>query len=72
LSDDLSIVQADLLISGEDPSQNSFVDYWDVDKRPLGYEAAKTAIVNALKRERLEGTLVWEPEVVPIFWADRL
>jgi len=62
LCDDFSIVQAALLIAGEDLSQNSSVEHWDVNKGPLGYEAAKTAIVNALKRKSLEGNLVLEPE----------
>jgi len=62
LCDDLSILQAALLIVGEDPSQNSSVERWEVENRPLGYEAAKTAIVNSLKRGDLEGNLFWEVE----------
>ena len=62
LCDDLSILQAALLIVGKDPSQNGLVENWNMDKRPLGYEAAKTAIINALRRKDIEGAKNFEPE----------
>ncbi|WP_288901644.1 hypothetical protein [uncultured Sneathiella sp.] len=63
LCDDLSIVQAALLIVGEDPSSvHWFVEGLDVDKRPFGYEAAKTALINALKKETIEGYLCFQHE----------
>lgn len=62
LCDDLSIIQAALLVVGEDPSEKSYVENWAMNKRPAGYEAAKTAIVNALKRGHIEGTISHEPE----------
>ncbi len=63
LCDDLSIIQATLLIVGEDPSG----EYWHVeglnmDKRPFGYEAAKTALINALKRKTIEGNVCFHAE----------
>ncbi len=33
-----------------------------MENRPLGYEAAKTAIVNALKRGDIKRSIVWQPE----------
>ena len=62
LCDDLSILQAALLIAGKDPSQNGHVENWDMDKRPLGYEAAKTAIINALRRKDIEGAITFDFE----------
>ena len=62
LCDDLSIKQAALLVVGEDPAKNSNIEHWAMEKRPQGYEAAKTAIVNALKRGKIEGTISMEPE----------
>jgi len=62
LCDDLSILQAALLIAGEDPSKNGYVESWEMHKRPQGYEAAKTAILNALKRGDIEGEITWHPE----------
>ena len=51
LCDELNIVQAALLLVGEDPSGTaSYVESWDVENRPKGYEAAKTALTNAVRR----------------------
>ncbi len=61
LCDDLSIFQAALLVIGEDPSgDNSYIEGWEVHKRPHGYEAAKTAIANGLMRSVIEGELKFE------------
>lgn len=49
LCEELSIVQAVMLIIGEDPSVSEWVEEWDLDKRPTGYEAVKSAISTALK-----------------------
>ena len=49
LCEELNIVQAALLIVGEDPSIAEYVERWDVEKRAQGYEAAKTAICSGLK-----------------------
>jgi hypothetical protein len=58
LNDELSIINAALLIAGEDPGHSAaHVENWDFDKRPAGYEAAKAAIVSALRKELLKGQL---------------
>jgi len=53
LCDEINIFQAALLIVGEDPSQNEYIENWDMDKRPAGYEAAKTALRNAVESKKL-------------------
>jgi len=59
LCDELSIVQAALLIAGRDPSTDaSYIEGWDAEKRPVGYEAAKTAISNSLRRGAISGKLI--------------
>jgi hypothetical protein len=65
LCDELSIVQAALLIAGRDPSSDAaYIEGWDAEKRPVGYEAAKTAISNALRRGAISG------KVIPIYEYD--
>lgn len=59
LCDELNVIQAALLITGKDPSSSqSYVEDWDPEKRPDGYEAAKAAIKNALLCDTITGTLV--------------
>lgn len=59
LCDELSVIESALLIAGCDPSIDAgYVEGWDREKRPLGYEAAKTAISNALRRGSINGRLV--------------
>jgi len=59
LCDQLDIVQAAFLVSGHDPSSDQrYVEGWDIEKRPTGYEAAKAAISNALRYGSIEGQLV--------------
>lgn len=61
LCDDLSIFQAALLIIGEDPSGNNcYAENWEMHKRPRGYEAAKSALINALQSGSIEGNLHFE------------
>jgi hypothetical protein len=50
LCDELNVVQAALLVVGEAPTLAGYIEGWDIDKRPKGYEAAKTAIAHALKK----------------------
>jgi hypothetical protein len=65
LCDELSIVQAALLIAGRAPSSDAaYIEGWEAEKRPLGYEAAKTAISNALRRGAISG------KVIPIYEYD--
>jgi hypothetical protein len=49
LCDELNVVQASLLIVGEDPSCAEYTEQQGVENRPKGYEAAKTAIFSGLK-----------------------
>ena len=59
LCDELSIVQAALLLAECDPSGgDGYAEGWDMDKRPKGYEAAKTAITSAFRREAIKGRLI--------------
>ena len=59
LCDELSIIQAALLLVECDPScADGYAENWDMDKRPKGYEAAKTAITNAFLRGAIKGRLI--------------
>lgn len=49
LCEDLNIVQAALLVVGDKPNLAEYTENHEVHKRPLGYEAAKTAISGALR-----------------------
>jgi len=49
LCDELNIVQAALLVVGEDASIAEDAEGWEVQKRPRGYEAAKMAICAGLR-----------------------
>jgi hypothetical protein len=65
LCDELSVVQAALLIIGEDPSgiQNSG-SHLGPQSRPNGYEAVMAALTNAIKRESLPARIIeFEDEV---------
>lgn len=48
LCDELNIVQAALLVTGEAPTIASYIEDWKPEERPRGYEAAKTAITHGL------------------------
>lgn len=59
LCDELSIVQTALLIAGFDPSgENGYAENWELHARPIGYEAAKAAISNALRNGVIKGKLI--------------
>jgi hypothetical protein len=59
LCDELSVVQAALLIVGEDPSEyQERVDNWDPESRPRGYDAAKAALMNAINGKRLVASAI--------------
>ncbi len=65
LCDQLDIVQATLLVCGHDPSTDQgYVEGWAFDRRPTGYEGAKAAISNALRKELIEG------QFIPLFEHD--
>lgn len=57
LAEELTIVQAAVLLAGDgDPAVTAhYVEGWDVEKRPRGYEAAKVALVGALRSQRIKG-----------------
>lgn len=59
LCDELSVIQAALLIAGNDPSSDQvYVERWEPENRPIGYEAAKAAITNALRAGVIKGKLI--------------
>lgn len=49
LCEEFNIVQAALLVVGEDPSLAEYAENWQLENRPKGYEGAKTAICGGLK-----------------------
>lgn len=49
LCDELNIVQAAMLVADEAPNVAEYVEGWDTHNRPVGYEAAKTAITHGLR-----------------------
>lgn len=59
LCDELTIVQAALLIVGIDPSDETgaHCDGWDVERQPRGYAAAKAALASAVNSGRLRATI---------------
>lgn len=57
--DELTVMQAALLANGLDPGiEGCYVESWDIDKRPGGYEAAKHAITRALKSGKISGEVI--------------
>ena len=63
LCDQLNIIQAALLVAGHDPSSDQqYVERWDHNKRPRGYEAAKAAISRGLISKSIEGQLFEEED----------
>jgi hypothetical protein len=53
---ELTIIQASLLVSGHDPSSTqAYVEGWEINKRPSGYEGAKAALFRALELKDIEG-----------------
>jgi hypothetical protein len=58
LCDELSVVQAALLIAGEDPSgTQDYIDQWRAENRPEGYTAAKAALANAIRGKGLRANI---------------
>lgn len=56
LCDEMSVVQAALLIVGRNPGgTDGYAEGWQMHERPAGYEAAKVAISNALRRDLIKG-----------------
>ena len=64
LCDELNIIQAALLIVGEDPSSDqAFIESWDIEQRPPGYEAAKAALTRSCIAGKINGKHVELTEV---------
>lgn len=58
LCEELTIVQASLLIAGQDPSGVAkWIEDHEPDKRPIGYEAAKCAVSVGLQSGTIKGTI---------------
>jgi hypothetical protein len=58
LAEQVSVVQAALLIIGVEPQGIAdYVENWDDDKRPANYRAARDAIRSAIEKEVLEGKI---------------
>lgn len=59
LCDELNVFQAALLTIGLNPSAQdiAYCENWPPHERPHGYEAAKTAIANALRKGTIAGQL---------------
>ncbi len=60
LCDELNIREAAVLIAGANPSEHTDLEDWEVHMRPVGYEAAKSAVRNALRSNRIVGKI--EPD----------
>lgn len=59
LCEELSIIQAALLIAGEDPADSAvYVEGWEPHDVPKGYDAAKTAISSALIKGSIKGNFI--------------
>jgi len=58
LCDEVSVVQAVLLIVGEDPSERQgYIENEQPQSKPTGYDAVRAALVNAIKRKRLPANI---------------
>ena len=68
LCDELSVYEAALLTVGLSPSEFPYLENTNLDRRPRGFEAAKTAIRNALRSGRIVGTV--QPEYTNDFNGD--
>jgi hypothetical protein len=62
--DELSVIQAALLMVDIDPSsEKGYAESWQAHERPDGYEAARTALTNAVLSKTLPATVrysAWE------------
>jgi hypothetical protein len=63
LCDELSVVQAALLIVGQDPSDwQESVELNYTQSKPPGYDAARAALIHAIEGKRLRATIVYDDE----------
>jgi len=65
LCDEISVIDAALLIVGEDPSPSrDNIENWSSQSCPNGYAAARTALINAILGKRLDATLRYPARVL--------
>lgn len=64
LCDEFSIVQAALLIVGQNADDANYIEQWDACNRPIGYEAAKTALTNAILFKKLKAYVEQDMEFI--------
>ncbi|MCB1451540.1 MAG: hypothetical protein KDJ67_15760 [Nitratireductor sp.] len=61
LAETVNVVQAALLIAGIEPQGTAeYVEKWDPEKRPRNYVAARDAIVSAILKQSLDGSIAYE------------
>ncbi len=66
LCDEISVLDAALLIVGEDPATSrDYIDHWDGEKLPTGYAATRTALINAVLGGQLRATLRYPARYLP-------
>lgn len=58
LCDELTVIQAALLVAGREPSSDAQYTAERTTKKPIGYEGAREAISNALRRGAIKGQRV--------------
>jgi hypothetical protein len=64
LCDEFTVIQAALLIIGEDPAgTQDYIEQWESQNRPQGFDACFAALKNAINAGRLKATIrrvAWE------------
>ncbi|MDF1807098.1 hypothetical protein [Hyphomonas sp.] len=58
MAEELTVTQCALLLLGLDPQEHQFVENWEHSKTPLGYIAARDALIGALRRGSLNGNVI--------------
>lgn len=60
---DLTVVQAALLILGQDPAEyQEYIDEWAPSSKPKGYEAILSSLQNDIKQKRLPASMAYSAE----------
>lgn len=60
LADSLSIIDASLLVTGNEPQGLAeYVENYDAHKRPTGYAAVKAGIISGIQNKSLQGQLTY-------------
>jgi hypothetical protein len=57
LCDELTVVQAALLVAGHNPSNHTEVEGWISTRQPEGYPATRHAIMAAIEAKRIKGSI---------------